>query len=637
MYKISAPIMNSSIKEDTKEKYLKGLLDAKIERVFLVEDIFTDFSIQEIKENVKFFQDNGIEPVIWISTIGHGGPVVKETQNQNGWGYIRSFLGENIQDVYCPLDQNFTDYVSQKIALLATTGVKKIMLDDDYRLSQHSSDLCCVCDKHLQRISEILGEKVDIDILKEKGFVGKGNKYRDAYLKAMGDSLRDMARKIRSAVDDVDKSVNITIASAWSVWDSDGCTAMEICEILAGDNPKFLRLHSAPYWVNAYGMPLASTIENAKMFASFCKGKDVEIFSEGDTYPRPRYKVPASYLELYDTALRLDGNYDGILKYTFDYNGSFDYEKGYLERHLDNFSNSLKIEEIKEGGITDGVRVYVYPNTLKDKEIYPDYDRVYLNQSPYSSGDIFSSCGIPTTYDGDGVCSAVFGENAKYIPKEALKNGAILDAVSAKILFERGIDVGIEKIKDFSLKTVRVEFFDEEKVCIEERCRLLDADYKEEIIGESFTAKNGAGQHLSFGFESERGAVTSYRYQNADGQKFLVLCFSLEETNHKSVLKCSYERQARLIDGIEWISGKKLPAVTYKHPGLYLVCKRKGDCLIVGVFNCFADYAKDLKVRLDGEYKKITPIVGDAKLEKDTVTILGKLSAFDYAVFAVEK
>ena len=638
MYKIFVPVMNNSLNSNTRNAYLDMFIKAKAQRVFLFVDIFSEFSIETVKENVDFLSNNGIEPALWISSIGHGGPIVKESKNESGWIYIKSFSGENIKDVYCPLDQNFTDFVCQKIATLCKTGVKKIMLDDDFRISQHATDLCCLCELHLQKISDILGEKIDAEILKEKAFIGGENKYRSAYLKAMGDSLKDFAKKIRFTVDKIDKTINLSVCSCWSAWDADGVTAMEICQILAGDNPKFLRLHGAPYWAIYWGnMGLTPVIETAKMFASFCHNSDVEIFSEGDTFPRSRYKIPASYLELYDTALRLDGSYDGMLKYMFDYNSSYKYESGYLDFHVQNYSNATNIQKVGEITVNDGVRVYVYPNTLSTREIFQDYNRTNLNGSPYSAGNIFALCSIPTTYEGVGVCPAIFGENARHISKDALKNGAILDAVSAKILHESGVDVGIDKIKDFSLQHIRSERFNQETVIIEETVRFMHADYKKGVKTESYTALNASGNFLSFDIDGTFNDATAYKYENANGQKFFVLCFSLEETVHKSVLKCSYERQLQLVNAVEWISGKKLPAITFKHPETYVIAKRNDNSLTVGVFNCFADYVLNLKVNLDQEYKAIKSIVGDARLDKDTVTICGKLPAFSYAVFTVEK
>ena len=284
MYKISIPVFSHDLTEDTRQKFLVEFLKSKADRVFLIVDIYKDFSIEEIKTNADFLRDNGIEPAIWVAyTIGHGGPITTKIANDNGWTYMRNFKGDIIQDVYCPLNQKFVDFVCEKVSMLAKTGVKKLQIDDDFRISQHGRDLCCLCDEHMAKIREILGEEIDLPTLKEKVFKGGKNKYRSAYLKAQGDSLRGMAQSIRNAVDFIDKSVNLSFCSAWSVWDVDGTNSIELCKILAGKNKPFLRLHGAPYWAN-FGKRLTSVIEVARMFASFCKGEDIEIFSDCDNY-----------------------------------------------------------------------------------------------------------------------------------------------------------------------------------------------------------------------------------------------------------------------------------------------------------------------------------------------------------------
>jgi hypothetical protein len=47
--------------------------------------------------------------------------------------------------------------------------------------------------------------------------------------------------------------------------------------------------------------------------------KNIEVLSEGDVYPRPRHKIPANYLEIFDTALRAADCTNGIHKYMLDY------------------------------------------------------------------------------------------------------------------------------------------------------------------------------------------------------------------------------------------------------------------------------------------------------------------------------
>ena len=340
--------------------------------------------------------------------------------------------------------------------------------------------------------------------------------------------------------------------------------------------------------------------------------------------------------ELYDIALRADGTFDGAQKYLLDYVSSPNYEPGYVNCHVDNLEVGEIITNSFKNADFDGVRVYSFPQTLENREILEDFDTKRLDESPFTAGDIFAACGIPTTYFGCGICPAVFGENARCISDEVIKNGAILDAVSAKILFEKGVDVGISKINSFNFEIVVTEFFGEEKVLIVDRCRYLDAAYKNSVVPQTFTNLTTALGSLAVSYDDSGTNVLSYRYENEKGQKFFVLNFSLEETISKSNLKTSYSRQEQLINAIEWIGGRKLPAKTYKTPGTYVITKRKDNKLLVMVLNLFEDYIKDLKIYLDKKYTKINTIEGNLTLNGDIVVVNGKFSAFSFVAFEVE-
>jgi hypothetical protein len=56
---------------------------------------------------------------------------------------------------------------------------------------------------------------------------------------------------------------------------------------------------------------------------------------------------------------------------------------------------------------------------------------------------ILTSNAIPTVYEGEGICSICFGENARYIDEKDVHGGLILDAAAAEILERRGFDVGL--------------------------------------------------------------------------------------------------------------------------------------------------------------------------------------------------
>ena len=72
MYKISAPIMASTVTVDNRKKYAELCHEAGISRVFLCTNspIFPLHPLLE--ENIAYFKSEGFEVGIWTDTIGHG-------------------------------------------------------------------------------------------------------------------------------------------------------------------------------------------------------------------------------------------------------------------------------------------------------------------------------------------------------------------------------------------------------------------------------------------------------------------------------------------------------------------------------------------------------------------------------------
>lgn len=637
MYKISAPVMNQTVTQSTRDIYLEQCKKAKIDRLFLCTDNYKIYDEELLKENIRFFTENGVETAIWVgATIGHIGVRGNSHCDSDGKYYFRTIDGDYIQGLYCPLDEKFTDEVGAYLAKLAKLGVA-IQLDDDYRFSYcRGETLCCCCDRHLAKMSEFCGEPVTIDTLKEKAFRGGKNIYRDAWLKAQGESLLHMARKLRKAVDEVDESILLNVCTAWSTWGIDGASSLEITRVLAGKNSPRLRVNGAPYWQAVGGWHVVPTIEIARMFCAFSRDGETEVVLEGDVWPRPRYQVPSSYLELFDGVGRLSGDCDGCLKYMFDYVSSPAYETGYIDRHTRNLPVFERLGAEFDGAENEGVRVYVYPNTIADMDLPNDYPLPALASRPYPSGELFATNGIYTVYEGEGICGAAFGENIKYVPKSALEKGMIIDAVAAKYLFEKGVDVGIEKWNGLQKTFASNEqMVNGETVRVENDCYYLDADYKEGVQVESYVYIDAALLPGAIDTKSSKRVIASYRYENASGQKFFVLATDIESAG-PATYKHTYARQKQLFDAIAWIAGRKMPVAVLKQPELYVLTKRKGKELYVALFNVFADGIYDEPVILDKEYKKLRCLHGNIAFENGKVKIK-ELPAFSFAAFVLEE
>ena len=624
MYKLSIPISNKCFNDNNKHDFVALCKKAKIDRIFLTASLSED--IERLSKNIQYLKDEGFEVGIWVgNTIGHGATLLNGADTGANPKYFNlvNLDGKALHGTNCPYDKKFQAFVSESLARLTSCGTDMLMIDDDYRLSQHSAQPCCACELHMAKMREFCGEDITREDLKRLAFDGTRNKYRDAWFRAQGESLEELAQAIRNAVDKVNPNASVSACSAYCSWDLDGTDPIRLTKILCGKNNKFLRLHGAPYWAHLNNKPIEAIPEIERMFASFCHGEDIEIFAEGDVYPRPRFNVPASGLEILDGALRADGKMNGLLKYMLQYNDRPLDEVGYIKRHCHDQKKFDDIERFFKEGANEGVRVLIRPHLLPDTDFSVSSIR---QQSPYpTAGILMAMNAIPTVYSGRGICSALFGENARHFDLSDFKEGAIIDGVAAKILTERGIDVGLESVGTFTDNTFGVlvdERTGQRETVISASMKSLCGEFKESIKP-VLSADIGGGAVHTF----------AYTYENADGQRFLVFTFSADALSSNPKYLYAYPIQSVLIESIEWIAKRPLPVKTSKHPELYTLCEKGESYTAVSLFNCFPDSAIDLEIELDSVYNNVEFSNCAGRIEGNRVIIDGELHAFDFVSF----
>lgn len=623
MYQISVPVMNYNVTRVSCEATLKELQKLDTKRVIFALSCYEQdpekkaVALENLERNCKFFQDRGYEVGAWVWTFMFRDP--------HPYMPMMSIKGVPMPTYACPTNEDFSDFVAQYLHDIALTGVDLIQFDDDFRYGFLGPDgPGCLCDNHMKLIRDILGEDVTREQMCEYILNGGPNKYRNAYLQANADAFRSFATKMRNAVDRANKDVRLGACACLTAWDIDGIQAMELSRILAGDTKPFIRLIGAPYWAvkRNWGNELQDAIDMDRMEAAWIREVDpeIEIIAEGDSFPRPRTTCPASYLENFDMAIRASGCTDGILKYGIDYFANIEYETGYTKFHLRNKDNYAGIHKHFDGKEESGVRVYTYTAKLGkahfDKPI--NIERMVFPQA----ARILSANTIPIKFAGQGICGAVFGEDARQLPLEAVDQGLILDFAAAKILSERGVDVGVTEFGD-TVNAGRLErYMDPENYTLTlgiPVCQVVLRDGVQ-ILSDTETAK---GVY-----------PTSFRYENEKGQRFFVLN-AKPDFSGNNILK-HYARSRQIEENVFWLSGKKLPAYCYGNPSMYTICKESENALAVGLWNLHADIAMDPVVELADTYEKIEFIGCSGKLLGNKV-VLSDIPAFGFAGFNVTK
>jgi hypothetical protein len=619
MYTVSVPLVSQTLYRTDQEALALQLKNAGVGRVFLsIGTYIADpekrrTCMEQLRENCAFFRAEGFEVGIWLWTI--------QFPEENSFSKITSVYGDVRQHEACPADPEFREFAANYIKELAGLHPDVILFDDDYRLTVHNRDLACACQQHLALTGHILGRPVTRQEI-AAAMIGAPNPLRSAFQQAKRESLLQFARQMRQALDSVDPTIRLGLCAGMAAWDADGIDAPTLSRVLAGSTKPLLRLIAAPYWIpmKLWNNRLQDVIELSRLERSWC-GEGIEILAEGDTYPRPRFSCPASYLEGFDTAMRADGTVNGILKYMVDYCSSSAYEPGYLAFHQRNQGLYDQLARDFAPKAAAGIRVYETMQKL-ERQTLPEETDGPKNCHRYLfsyAARMLAANGIPTTYEGTGCAGICFGENAKYLPAEALEKGLILDRQAAVLLQERGIDTGIlRELGDFSPTE---EYFPD---C----CQYALADGKTAALA----LKPGA-QVLSWYTRKDAKTPGSYFYENARGQRFLVLCF--DGCFCKESLFRQYTRARQVQQILPRLSGEMLPASCPGNPDLYLMCKEGQDEMAVGLWNFSADPILQPRVLLSKTYDSIRFLNCSGCLDGDTA-VLSELPPFGFCGFVVK-
>lgn len=638
MHRFSAPIILDTINEQTYPWLLARLREAEITRVILCglgsmyrEDapLRSAAFKGHLAKTAADLRAEGFEVAFWVGGFGHGAALQHEADSERArapYTPLRGLDGRESGADFCPADPDFRAAYAASLQELAALHPHLIMLDDDFRLNVRDAvyDLACFCDRHIAAICDRVGEQISREAFGKKAFVGGKNPYRSAYMAVMGETLLDFAREIRRAVDEVDPNVRLGTCMCYDTWDMDGTDGIALAYAFAGRTKPFLRTIGAPY----HDIRVAAAVESTRMQAEWCRDTGIEIYAEGDVYPRPRYNVPARSLELFDLALLASGAVDGDQKYMFDYTRRPTYEPGYVARHVKNTPLREGIAQLFADKAPVGVYVVEKMHKLEEwdlPEVLPAPLGRYLHKGFHSrAARMLSEAAVPTAYRDTGYPAVIFGENARGITADKLKNGALLDVTAARILREQGVDVGL--------------------LCAEPH----------RFQGEYYRAKNDTVMGLSaipfHKIEVKEGAeVTtlllpdrtpgSYRYENAEGVRFAVIVCdtygALPDPKHREYYN-NYYRQQELRDALTWVGRKPLPARCEGNPYLYMICgqSKEGEALSVALFNVFEDEILQPVVTLAHPCRHIRFVSGKGRLEGDKV-ILEEIPPFGTAVFEV--
>ncbi len=654
---LSVPIAIERVTDENMDEQVAACIRAHADRVFLC--LFKNFMDPPEKLDVQLerfrrFKDklhaSGMEVGIWVDSLNHGASEIGYKVANKTFTPLEGVFTKS-KDSFCPLDKEYTRQYQSYLKRLAQSGPDIIMFDDDYRFSVRNYGIGCFCKLHRDALFKKTGKRYGKLRLFNKVYKGPGSPLRNAWLDVLGDSLLSFARAMREAVDSVDENIRLGCCMCIDTLDFCGTDALTLARAFAGKTKPYFRTIGAPYWnvMSPWG-DARSVAEYTRQEMAWFDGEEVEMFAEGDVYPRPRYVVPANYLECYDAYLHADGK-GGILKYMFDYNYEFGYETGYLDHHRKNYDVVRKIADAFKEKNQIGIEIFEpmkkFATWEVDKTFPPQKDflppppkgafgrffdgmirRPYYRISDYvEKNQLLPTCsfgraqrlisqGLPTLYTpSDGVVIA-FGESARHLPESYFNRGVILDSRGAKILTERGIDVGFLSAERTYDDKEKFSFGTDLFIKKNSFLRTLCCSEKAEIVSTYLPSNK----------------VASYYYVNEKGQSFYVLGLDgfFAPLRGEDGYFVNYYRQRSLRENIRRLGKKPIVASCQKSINLSLLLAQNGDEYAVGLFNFFIDGVVSPKIDVSVPIRSIECINCKAKIVESGIQIEGEIPPYGF-------
>ncbi len=658
--------------EDWGESYASLAKEAGAELFIIIRNVFGDKErflkeIEELRAKVRFFKERGVRVGAWLCpTTGHEGMGL--VIGEEGKGFARrqaadysSGKARLIEQAFCPLDDGFKRDFAWKMRQLAQSGVDRSLFEDDFRLSGPPiTKIACCCKLHMDAFSKKIGREVTVDELPDLIYHNKDLKYRRAWMDLKCETMVSFLRALRDEVDKVNPEFRIGISASRLNYDIDGATIQELASVAAGKNKPFVRLTGAPYWARENNT-LNAVIESNRMQFGWFAESDAEIITEGDPYPRPRSRIPAAYLEVFDQILRADGANDGIYKYMTAYREGPGYENGYLDFHLKNQKLYALIDKLFDGKKPIGLQPYVKQQKLSLAEFdellpFEEFGAYYrLDSVVPPESYLVTDCSVPTAYEECGYAGVAFGENARHLTYAQLKNGIITDLKGAKILKERGIDVGLSGYTRV-YKNPSEEYFSscDTAVIIGQPSPFPLRFYRAELderasVVSSFCYGDDVPEFGEYEAEFDENCVSEdfpacYLYENAAGQRFCVYTFVAENVQNRDIYNgfCgdffnNYCRQRQIFECAEWLQGKKMPAKSLKNPHLYVLCSEDEDSRVIGLWNLCEDEILHPEIELDAPAGEISFYQTEGYCEGSTVHLKNALKPYECAFIEIKK
>ncbi len=571
---------------------------------------------RKLKSFKKKIEDKGIVFSLnpWI-TVGHNDRGRDGSLNISGLKTLVDQNGTQCKCCACPLSTAWQEHIKKVWTQYAKLKTAVIWIEDDLRTFNHQPvEISCFCSLHLSRFSKRLGQKVTREeLVAAITKPGDPHPWRKEYLDMQRDIMLDTVAMIVKDVHDISPETSFGLMSSGPrIHCLEGRDWGKLAEVMSA-GPKLISrppLGSYSEW-SLRGLYYSS--DSIKLTRHVLPEGTIEQ-TEVENVPFTQYSKSVNFTFL-QLAVSFALGCDGVTMNLFDHCGSLMAEEPHMLSMLGSEKKYLNaLAEAAQGtGWQRGVQLlfsseHSYEKQLNDNDAY-----AALISEDGILAETFESLGVTTTYSDEKV-RATIGQSLRCYSdgeiKKMLSEGLFLDAVAARILFERGFG------KHIGLKKIAMP------ICIDSLEPLAAEEYHNQAFGGekgkmlTLTIPNLLGRPSYAAAkispkakvisdlvdpDAKRKYPAMFAFENSLGGRVVVHLLDWA-TSCGIAFNHTYRRQ-QIQNVMQWVSKNALPAVVPGNVFPLIIRRDLEDHSILTVFNLTLDEYSQTEIDINDERK----------------------------------
>lgn len=548
----------------------------------------------------------------WI-TLGHCDRGRDSRKDLPGLRTIVGHDGAECACCACPLSQVWRENTANVWTLYAQTRPHIIWVEDDIRTFNHRPvRYGCFCPEHMKRFSDIAGKKVSREeLVKAVLKPGKPHPWRTKFLDMQADIMIDTVRFLAQTVHKVSPETCLGLmASGPRSHCLEARKWTEFTDALADGKPLYSRPPMGNYHENSLRGFYCS--HDSIKITRYCMPPETIEQTEVENVPFTQYSKSAVFTFL-EMAVSFAYGSHGVTMNLYDHAGTPMEREPVFGRMLGEkkpFFEGLA-RRMQEPGIYRGIKLLHHEKASFSKYLTEDSQYSDLREDGYEIMEMLESHGIPTTYEDSNVI-AVSGQILRAFSDDEIRTmlskGVLLDAVAAKVLFDRGYgkEIGLRSIQDpvciDELGTFSAEeFFNTKFGGADKKFMTLTIPDLGGRPGLSIVELAGGTEVISsiVDPDAKQHHICMYAYENNLGGRAAVHLFDLASAYGTAF---NHTFRAEQLQGVvRWLSREHVPVLV--KGGVYPLAFRK-DCgkrTYIGFFNLTLDEWPFAEFRLADE------------------------------------